>query len=294
MRITLTGATGFIGTALTGRLNEEGHQLRILTRNPGTRNGYYGWNPLGGEPPPEPLAGAGAVIHLAGEPVAQRWTPEAKRLIRESRVTGTRHLVQALSTQAQRPEVLICASAVGYYGDRGDEDLTEESPAGGGFLPETCLAWEEQARLAESLGIRVVRLRIGIVLGGGGALAKMLPPFRAGLGGPLGGGRQWMPWIHIEDLVRLVLFALANPELRGAVNAVSPSPVRNSDFGRALGAAIRRPAVMPVPAFALKLLYGEMADLLLDSQKVRPAAAQKAGFSFTFNDLQAALKDLLK
>lgn len=294
MRITLTGATGFIGTALTGTLREAGHELRFLTRRPGAVAGAYGWNPLGGEPPPESLEGADAVIHLAGEPVAQRWTPEVKRLIRESRVAGTRYLVQALSTQSRRPEVLVCASAVGYYGDRKDEELTEQSAPGSGFLADTCAAWEEQADLARSLGIRVVKLRIGIVLGDGGALAKMLPPFRAGVGGPMGGGRQWMPWIHLGDLTRLAVFALENKDLKGAVNAVSPAPVRNAEFSRALGKALGRPAVFPVPAFGLRLLYGEMAEVLLASQRALPAAALSAGFSFRFNELEGALADLVK
>ncbi len=294
MRITLTGATGFIGKALAKRLSDEGHELRILSRNPSDRPGFHAWNPLGGEPPPESLENAAAVIHLAGEPVAQRWTPEAKRLIRESRVMGTRYLVQALSTQSRRPEVLVCASAIGYYGDRGEETLTEQSHPGAGFLPETCVAWEQQADLASALGIRVVKLRIGIALGDGGALAKMLPPFRAGLGGPLGGGRQWMSWIHIDDLAGLAAFALRTPTLRGAVNAVSPQPVRNAEFTRSLGAAVRRPAIFPVPAFGLKLIYGEMAEVLLGSQRVLPAAAQSAGFQFRFNDLQSAFADLMK
>jgi uncharacterized protein (TIGR01777 family) len=250
------------------------------------------WDVLAGEPPAESLTGADAVVHLAGCPVAQRWTPWAKKEIRNSRVKGTHHLVTALSTLKQRPMVLVCASAIGIYGDRGDEVLTEASPVAAGFLAEVCRAWESEADLAESLGVRVVKLRIGIALGRkGGALEKMLPPFRAFMGGRLGPGSQWMSWIHIDDIVGLIRHALACP-LSGVVNATAPSPVRNGEFARTLGAALHRPAIFPVPAAALKIMLGEMASVLLASQRVLPKAAEAGGYRFSFPELAGALRNL--
>jgi uncharacterized protein (TIGR01777 family) len=278
MRIALTGATGFLGTRLVHFLREEGgHDLRLLSRN-----SYDG------------LEGADAVIHLAGEPVAQRWTAGAKHRIRNSRVEGARNLVAVLGALPAPPRTLICASAIGYYGSRGDELLTESSAPGTGFLPDVCVEWENAAGQAQSLGIRVVKPRIGVVLGKeGGALAKMLPPFRAGMGGPLAGGRQWMSWIHAEDMVRLIVFALRNTDLAGPVNAVSPNPATNADFTRALGAALHRPAFLPVPELALRLLYGEMAGILIESQRAAPKAAEAAGFRFLHPDLAESLRGLL-
>ncbi|MGJ5815512.1 TIGR01777 family oxidoreductase [Paludibaculum fermentans] len=294
MKITLTGATGFLGSALTAHLRSEGHDLRILSRNPAGRAGYFAWDPQSGQPPEASLAGADAVVHLAGEPVAQRWSPSVKAAIRRSRVEGTRHLVEALTTLSPRPQVLVSASATGYYGDRGAEVLSEVSKPGRGFLPDTCREWEATADLARALGIRVVKLRTGVVLGrGGGALAKMLPPFRAGIGGPLAGGRQWMSWIHVQDMVRLIGWAVSNQEVQGPINCVSPNPVTNKDFTRILAAALHRPAFLPVPAFALKLLYGEMAAVLTESQRVMPVAALDQGFQFQRPELGEALSDLL-
>lgn len=294
MKITLTGATGFLGSALTAQLRADGHELRILSRNPGGRAGYFAWDPLAGQPPEASLAGADAVIHLAGEPVGQRWSPAVKEAIRRSRVEGTRHLVEALTTLSPRPQVLVCASATGYYGDRGTEVLTEQSKPGRGFLPDTCKEWESTADLARALGLRVVKLRTGVVLGkGGGALAKMLPPFRMGIGGPLAGGKQWMSWIHLQDMVRLVSWAVASPQVQGPINCVAPNPVTNKDFTRILAAALHRPAFLPVPEFALKLLYGEMASVLIESQRVMPKAALDLGFQFQRPELGEALSDLL-
>jgi hypothetical protein len=278
MNITISGASGFIGRHLLKSLAEAGHSLRALSRH---------------APPAESLREADVVIHLAGEPLAQRWTAEAKQRIRESRVTGTRHLVEALATFPRRPQALICASAIGYYGSRGDEVLTESSAPGSGFLPELCVAWEREAQAAEAFGLRVVRMRTGLVLHAhGGALVRMLPPFRMGVGGRLGSGRQWMSWIHLEDLAALFQLAVENP-VRGPLNGVAPNPVTNSDFTRELARALRRPAVFPVPEFALRLLFGEMADVLLASQRVAPRAAQAAGFRFRFPQLAPALADLL-
>ncbi len=294
MKMTLTGATGFLGSALTAQLRTDGQELRILSRNPRGRPGYFAWNPVAGRPPEASLAGADAVIHLAGEPVAQRWSPAVKAAIRSSRVDGTRHLVEALTTLSPRPQVLVCASATGYYGDRGAEVLTEQSKPGRGFLPDTCKEWESTADLARALGIRVVKLRTGVVLGrGGGALAKMLPPFRAGIGGPLAGGGQWMSWIHVQDMVRLIGWAVLNQGVAGPVNCVSPNPVTNKDFTRILAAGLHRPAFFPVPGFALKMLYGEMASVLTESQRVIPQAALDLGFRFQRPELGEALSDLL-
>jgi hypothetical protein len=246
-----------------------------------------------GPPPEESLAGADAVVHLAGEPVAQRWTDSVKRGIRESRVTGTRNLVARLATLRSKPKVLVCASAIGYYGSRGDEVLKESSPAGTGFLAETCTAWEQEAVAAESLGVRVVRVRIGIVLDGrGGALQKMLPPFRMGVGGKLGDGKQWMSWIHVADLAAMFQMAVEGP-VTGVLNGVAPNPVVNAEFTRELAKAVHRPAIFPVPAVAIKLLFGEMAEVLLASQRVVPEAAQRAGFAFRFPELGAALREVL-
>jgi uncharacterized protein (TIGR01777 family) len=284
MNITVTGATGFIGRYLVQSLARDGHSVRALSR--------AAWNIFAGEPPAESLTGTDAVVHLAGVPVAQRWTRSAKKEIRASRVQGTHHLVTALSTLSQRPEVLICASAIGIYGDRGDEVLTEDSPVATGFLADVCRAWEHEADLAESLGVRVVKLRIGIALGRkGGALEKMLPPFRAFVGGKLGPGSQWMSWIHIADIVGLIRHAIDRP-LSGVVNGTAPNPVRNHEFTRELGAALHRPAIFPVPAMVLKIGLGEMADVLLASQRVVPKAAESSGYRFAFPELGVALRDL--
>lgn len=298
MKITISGASGLIGRRLLKSLAGNGNSLQVLSRHAGTNMPggikVYPWDPAKGEPPADSLRDTDAVIHLAGEPVAQRWSEETKRRIRESRVEGTRNLVQAMAKLRQPPSTLICSSAIGYYGSRGDEVLTESSSAGAGFLPEVCVAWEKEAMAAEALGMRVVRVRTGIVLDRrGGALKKMLPPFQMGVGGKIGSGRQWMSWIHLEDLVGMIRFALENP-VKGAVNGVAPYPVTNGDFTKALAAAVHRPALFPVPAFGLKLLFGEMAEMLLASQRVQPAAAEAAGYRFRFPQLEGALGELFK
>ncbi len=297
MKITVTGATGFIGKRLVERLLEQGHAVHIVGRTPRTplpSNVLFSlWNATAGEPPAECIAEADAVVHLAGEPVSQRWTPEVKRRIWSSRVDGTRHLVQALARRQTPLPVLVSASAVGYYGSRGDEILTEQSPPGSGFPAELAVAWEREALQATALGTRVVVPRIGMVLGRGGALALMLPPFKAGLGGRIGDGCQWMSWIHLDDLVNLILFAIETPALQGPVNATAPNPVRNAEFTQTLGRVLRRPTLFPVPLFALRLLFGEMSEVMLASQRVLPKAAEAAGFKFSFPDLGPALKHLL-
>lgn len=298
MNITISGASGLIGRRLLKNLAREGHSLHVLSRHGGT-NLPPGvklsvWDPVKGEPPADALREAEAVVHLAGEPVAQRWTAHSKQRIRESRVEGTRNLVKALSRLSRRPAALICASAVGYYGSRGDEILTESSAPGSGYLPEVCAAWEKEAREAELLGVRVVQVRIGVVLDArGGALQRMLPPFRMGLGGRLADGRQWMSWIHLEDLAGLFRFALDSP-VRGAINGTAPSPVVNADFTRAFASALRRPAIFPMPKMALRALFGEMSEVLLASQRVLPKQAEAAGFQFRFPQLAPALADLLR
>lgn len=291
MNITLTGASGFLGARLTETLRADGDQLHVLGRRPVEGAQFSAWDAMGGEPPREALESADAIIHLAGEPVAQRWTSDVKQRVRNSRIAGTRHLVHALSTLSRRPEVLISASAIGIYGSQGDQRLTESSPAGKGFLAEVCQEWEHEAELAEALGLRVVRVRIGVVLGkGGGALEKMLPPFRMGLGGRLGSGKQWVSWIHLGDAVNLIAFALRH-KVSGPLNATSPNPVSNAELTNQLSAALHRPALFAVPGIALKLAYGEMAEVVLGGQRVIPKAALNAGYHFRFPELGPALAD---
>jgi len=298
MRITISGGTGFIGRRLLKNLAGEGHTLHVLSRHAGANMPnnvrLSVWNAAKGDPPADSLQETDAIVHLAGEPVAQRWNAEVKQRIRESRVAGTRNLVSALAKLQQKPQTLICASAVGYYGSRGDELLDESSRPGNDFLAELCQAWEKEASAAESLGIRVAMIRTGIVLDArSGALAKMLPPFKLGLGGPIAGGQHWMSWIHIHDLVAMYQFALTQP-VRGALNGTAPYPERNADFSRALGTALHRPAFLPTPKFALSAMFGEMAEVVLASQRVLPKAAEAAGFRFRFPQLQPALADLFK
>jgi uncharacterized protein (TIGR01777 family) len=279
-------------------LAKDGHVLTALSRHagtnlpPGVRLSV--WDPVKGEAPADGLRDADAVIHLAGTPVAQRWNAQVKRDIRESRVAGTRNLVQGISKLTRKPQVLVCASAIGYYGSRGDEVLAESAAPGSDYLSEVCVAWEKEARSAEALGMRVVRVRTGVVLDArGGALPRMLPPFRMGVGGKLGSGKHWMSWIHLDDLAALFQFALVKP-VSGAVNGVAPNPVTNAEFTRTLAAAVHRPAIFPVPGFALRLLFGEMSEILLASQRAAPKAAESAGFTFRFPQLAGALADVLK
>jgi len=298
MNVIVTGASGFLGTRLLDRLLRDGHSLHILgrKRKPGLPAAvkFSSWDAMHAEAPLESLSGADAVIHLAGEPVAQRWNADVKRRIRESRSTGTRHLVRAIGKLSRRPRVLISASASGYYGDRGEEVLTESSPAGHDFLAEICKEWEREARTAEIFGVRVAIVRIGLVLGKeGGALKQMLTPFRLGIGGRLGSGEQWMPWIHVDDLIEMFVFAL-DSAVSGPVNGAAPQPVRNAQFTAALARTIHRPAIFPVPRFALKLMFGEMAEIVFASQRMFPKVAEAAGFQFKFVELEAALADLLR
>jgi uncharacterized protein (TIGR01777 family) len=301
MKCIVSGGTGFIGSRLVDALLKDGHYVAIWSRKPAreTRTAVetFRWDPLEGEPQEESLNGFDIVVHLAGETGAQRWNAEAKRKIRDSRVLGTRRLVSAISKVKHKPSALICSSAVGYYGSHygssDDEVLTETSPPGSGFLAEVCTAWEKEADAAASLGLRVVKLRTGVVLGrAGGALAKMLPAFQAFVGGALGSGRQWMPWIHVDDLVDMCRFAI-DGSFSAALNATAPNPVTNSQFTSALAKVLHRPAFLTVPAFALRALFGEMAQMLLEGQRAVPAAAKDLGFSWKYPGLEEALHNLL-
>jgi uncharacterized protein (TIGR01777 family) len=297
VNITITGASGLIGRRLLKNLGAAGHALTVVSRHAGTNVpagvGVVAWDPMRGPAPEDGVRSADVVIHLAGEPVAQRWNADTKRRIRDSRVVGTRNLVQALAKLRNTPQTLVCASAVGYYGSRGDEELREDSAPADDYLAEVCAAWEKEALAAEAFGMRVVRVRIGVVLDArGGALRRMLTPFRLGAGGRLGAGKQWMSWIHLTDLAAMFQFAVENP-VQGAFNGVAPIPVNNADFTQALARVVHRPAIFPVPVFGLKLLFGEMSEILLASQRVLPAAAEAAGFKFRFPELGGALEDLL-
>jgi uncharacterized protein (TIGR01777 family) len=296
MHIVVTGASGLIGSALLPRLSADGHRVTRLVRSqPAPGEAAIRWDPEAGSLDAKSLEGIDAAVHLAGENIAARWTAEKKRRIRDSRVNGTRLLSDTLARLERPPQALVCASAIGYYGDRGDELLSEESPPGRGFLAEVCQAWEAAADAARHKGIRVVHLRFGVVLSpAGGALAKMLPPFRLGLGGPLGSGRQYMSWIAIDDAVGAIQHALATEALQGPANAAAPNPVRNREFTRALARVLRRPALVPMPAFAARLLFGEMADeLLLASARVQPAKLLATGYTFRYPELEGALRHLL-
>lgn len=295
MRLVIAGATGFIGTALCARLSELGHTLALLTRYspPGAGDAsksWLQWNPPAPGDWEKAVDGADGIINLAGEAIAgKRWTQKQKERIVRSRTDTTSALVAAASKASEKPKFLLNGSAVGYYGPHGDEALTEEAGPGSDFLAQTCRAWEAEAMKAERHGLRVVRLRTGIVLGRGGALKKMVPPFKFFVGGPLGSGGQWMSWIHLEDEIGLILALIERSGARGAVNATAPNPVTMREFCRTLGRVLRRPSWAPVPAFALRLLLGEMADMLLAGQRVLPAAARKLDYTFRYPTLDKAL-----
>lgn len=302
-RIAITGATGTIGSAVCRGLLARGDQPVALSRDPARATTKlpdgvesHAWpDPLASPPPAEALAGADAVIHLIGEPVSQRWTPEAKQRIRDSRVLSTRNLVAGLKALegGQRPAVLVSQSATGYYGPRGGEQLDEAASPGSDFLAGVVSAWEQEA-LKAAPSCRVVVTRTGVVLSSsGGALAKMLPFFRAGIGGPVAGGRQYVPWIHIDDLTAALLFCVDNSNVSGAVNATAPRPVDNAELSKALGRALHRPAVLPVPGFALKLLYGEMSEIVTTGQRAVPKKLEESGFGFSQPEIEPALRDVL-
>ena len=305
MRVTLTGATGLIGAPLIATLRARNAEVTVLSRDPERARVGLGefargslhtlrWDPLREPAPAEGLQGRDAVVNLAGEAVAQRWSAAAKREIHASRVVGTRNLVAGLRDCDPRPRALVSASAVGYYGPHGEEPLDEEAPPGHDFLAAVCAAWELQAANAGALGMRVVQVRTGVVLAaGGGALAKMLTPFRLGLGGPVAGGRQYVSWIHLEDHVALLLAALEDERFSGPVNATAPEPVTNAEFSRALAQTLHRPAVVAVPALALRAIYGEMAQVLTNGVRALPAKALMLGFQFRYAHVREALEAAL-
>jgi len=300
MRVLISGASGFIGRALCAHLADAGDEVLRLVRRPVTRTGEIEWDPSGGSVDMAALSAGGAldgVVHLAAAGIAdRRWTKARKRLLRESRIQGTHTLATALAALDTPPGVLVSGSAVGIYGDREDAPLDENASHGSGFLADLCRDWEEAASPAKAAGIRLVHLRTGVVLHpSGGALAKMLPPFRFGLGGPLGNGRQFFPWISRTDMVRTIQYLIATQSISGPVNATAPDPVTNAAFTRALGKALKRPAFLPMPGFVMSILFGEVADeALLASQRVLPRVLQQSGFKFTQPDLGAALSAMLR
>lgn len=293
MKCIVSGGTGFIGRRLVDSLLRDGHYVGVWSRRPGIEKrdavASFFWNPLDGEPPAESLDSFDAVVHLAGEPVFQRWTPDTKRRIRDSRVLGTRRLVGAMAKVTRPPSVLVCASAVGYYGPHGDEPVDEETAPGSDFLADVCREWEHEADRARELGIRVVRIRFGVVLGSdGGALKAMLPTFLAFAGGRLGSGKQWFPWIHADDLIAMLRRAI--DDVDGVWNGTAPNPVTNAEFTRLLAKELNRPALLAVPAFAVRLALGEMANTVLTGARVLPHAAERNGFVWKYPELPAALK----
>jgi len=295
LKVLLSGSSGLIGSALLSSLRANGNEVKCLVRKPAAATGEVFWDfssPLD----PRPVSGFDAVIHLAGESIAARWSSARKRHILESRIVPTRFLVEAMNQSQPRPRVFICASAIGYYGDRGEELLPEESTSGQGFVGEVCRQWEAAAQGAAAAGIRSVQIRTGIVLSSkGGALAKMLPPFRIGLGGKVGSGRQWMSWVDLRDEVGAIQHLLNAESISGPVNLAAPSPVRNAEFTSALAGALHRPAIFPMPAFAARLAFGQMADeLLLSSQRVEPSKLTASGYVFQHPALLPALESILQ
>ena len=297
MKILISGSHGLVGTAFIKSLETEGHEISRLVRHYPNSEGEIEWSPDRYSIQLARIEGFDAVVNLAGESIAEgRWTDEKKRRIRESRVKGTKLLGDALANLAQPPKTFICASAIGYYGNRGDETLTESSTPGDDFLADVCVEWEKATALATEKGIRVVNARFGVILDAhGGALAKMLPPFRMGIGGKIGSGKQWMSWIALDDVVGGLKFALANETLSGPVNFVAPNPVTNAEFTRTLGKVLSRPTIFPIPAFGVRLLFGEMADaLLLASQRVEPERLSTSGYKFRCSELDQTLRQVLK
>src|SRR5262245_10665721 len=300
MKVLLTGATGLIGRSLCRKLTDDGHTVIGVSRSSRKPPGLgvaeiKQWDPQTGPIAPTALDGIDAAVNLAGEPIdSRRWSEQQKKLIRDSRIVTTRNLVETLCSIDRKPEVLVSSSAVGFYGDRGDEQLDETSTHGRGFMSEICREWESEAERVTERGIRVVKVRTGVVLSReGGALQKMLTPFKFGIGGPLGSGKQWFPWIHINDIVGIFHHAIVTRILSGAVNGVAPEPATNKEFTRELAKALHRPAFLPVPEAAMRVLVGEMAEVLFGSQRVLPTVALESGYRFQYPALTEALSDLL-
>jgi hypothetical protein len=305
MKVAITGATGFVGSRLVERLQSEGHQILVLTRNADRGRRVFpemafpkveivGYTPQESGDWQQAIAGCDAVVNLAGAPIAEgRWTPERKQEILNSRKIGTRKVVEAIAQADPRPSVLVNASAIGYYGTSETATFDESSPPGNDFLAQVCQEWEAEARKVTETGTRLVIFRNGIILDDGGALAKMIPPFRLFAGGPLGSGRQWFSWIHREDVVNLILKALTDLEMSGVYNATAPNPVRMSEFCATLGDVLKRPSWLPVPAFALEALLGDAASVVLEGQQVLPKRTQQTGFSYQYETVRPALEDIL-
>jgi uncharacterized protein (TIGR01777 family) len=305
MRIVVTGATGVIGAAVTRAALARGDEVAVLTRDRdkaiqalGGRVDAHEWPEPKSQPPPAAaLAGSDAVVHLLGEPIAQRWTPSTKAEIRDSRVLSTRSIVAGLSalSDSERPKAFVCQSATGYYGPRGDDPLPEDATPGDDFLAGVVRSWEHEALAASGLpGMRVATTRTGVVLSPeGGALAKMLPPFKLGVGGPVAGGRQYVPWIHLDDVVGAILHCLSDDRAHGAVNLTAPNPVTNAELSKTLGRVLHRPAVFPVPGIALRLLYGEMGTIVITGARVIPQRLGELGYSFRYPALEGALREVL-
>ncbi|MCD9185151.1 MAG: TIGR01777 family oxidoreductase [Pyrinomonadaceae bacterium] len=298
MKILITGASGLLGENLQKSFLAKGHELLLATRHKPEKDNQIYWNIEKGfrEEDLPRLESVDAVVHLAGETITGRWSEEKKRKIRDSRIFGTRSLVDAFSKLANKPKVFVSSSAIGFYGDRADEELTELSAAGDTFLAKTCAEWEAEARRAEDLGIRTVLVRTGVVLAKeGGALGQMLTPFKLGVGGVVGSGKQWMSWISLEDEIEIFNFALENENVRGAINATAPNPATNEEFTKTLGAVISRPTILPLPEFAVNLVFGEMGDaLLLDSTRVLPKRLTDFGYQFKHPTLKEALETAVK
>ena len=297
MKVLITGASGLVGTALQRSFAEKGYEMLLASRKEAEDGNHIQWSIDDGFSEPERLEGLDAVVHLAGESVSGlRWTDEKKSAIRDSRVLGTRSVVDAISRLKNKPKVFVAASAIGFYGERGDEEVTESSAAGDNFLASVAKDWEAESRRAEDAGIRTVLLRTGIVLSkDGGALGTMLLPFKLGVGGVVGSGKQWMSWIAMDDHVAVINYVIENENIRGAVNAVSPNPTTNHDFTKTLGDVLYRPTFLPLPEFAVSMVFGEMGDvLLLASTKVLPKRLEDAGFEFKFPELKPALEHAVK
>jgi hypothetical protein len=304
MKVAITGASGFVGSRLVERLRTEGHQAIVLTRNPASANRVFpksafpnveivAYTPTESGDWQQAIAGCDGVVNLAGEPISERWTPEHKQQILRSRKVGTQKVVEAIAKADPKPSVLINSSAIGYYGTSETTTFDETSPPGSDFLATVCQEWEAEAQKVKDLGVRLVIVRTGIVLGMGGALAKMLPPFKLFAGGPIGTGRQWFSWIHREDLINLILQALTQPNLEGIFNATAPNPVRMAEFCSTMGEVLHRPSWLPVPGFALEALLGDGAKVVLEGQQVLPKRTQSVGFQYQYPAVKQALEEVL-